>query len=143
MLDQYYCRRIPILNYTKPIFIIHTHVFSCWIAGSYIYIESSSPRREGDIARLLSGPYNSDQTVCVQFFYHMFGPNVGYLAVAKFGKPFNKMRKKVLWRRTGQIDMYWHKAMLTIYDENEFMVCFSERSCIPIGIIVLNPLMWI
>lgn len=110
----------------------------CWLAGSYIYIESSSPRREGDIARLLSGPYNSDQTVCVQFFYHMFGPNVGYLAVAKFGKPFNKMRKKVLWRQTGQIDMYWHKAMLTIYDENEFMVCLSERSCIPIWIIVVD-----
>ena len=87
-----------------------------------MYIESSSPRSHGDRARLLGGPFKPRQTVCLQFYYHMFGPDVGHLAVYK---SFDKTHQKLLWSRTGQIDVHWHKALVTIHDENGFMVGLS------------------
>ena len=95
--------------------------FSFIISGTYIYIESSPPRAQGDTARLLAGPFSSHQAVCLQFFYHMFGKDVGYLAVYK-ALSDNKTSEELQWRRVGEMDEYWHKALVTVYDENEFMV---------------------
>lgn len=44
--------------------------------GHYIYIEASTPRHPGDIARLISPWFPSDVSAqCFQFWYHMNGPN--------------------------------------------------------------------
>ena len=51
------------------------HKFS----GSYIYIETSSPRLPGDTAAILT-PYLYDQQ-CMKFSYHMYGGNIGDLNV--------------------------------------------------------------
>lgn len=46
------------------------------ITGHYIYIEASTPRYPGDVARLMSPWFPSDVSArCFQFWYHMNGPN--------------------------------------------------------------------
>lgn len=60
-----------------------SHRFVTFIfSGHYIYIETSAPRVAGDKARLISASFtasNSDQ--CLEFWYHMYGTNVGSLNV--------------------------------------------------------------
>ena len=51
----------------------------CYFIGSYIYIEAS-PQRPGDVARLLSEWMEPNQTACVQFWYHMYGSDIGNLS---------------------------------------------------------------
>ncbi|XP_072014801.1 MAM and LDL-receptor class A domain-containing protein 1-like [Amphiura filiformis] len=50
--------------------------------GYYIYIEASSPRYKGDDARIESAnvPF-SYPTMCVDFWYHMYGDGIGTLNV--------------------------------------------------------------
>jgi hypothetical protein len=51
----------------------------------------------------------------------MFGKDIGYLAVYKASSA-NKTLEEMLWRRDGEVDMYWHKGLVTVYDKDEFMV---------------------
>ncbi|KAJ7393987.1 Meprin A subunit beta [Desmophyllum pertusum] len=50
--------------------------------GFYAYIETSSPRRQGDNAKLeFSGKDLNSDAIRISFYYHMFGANVGSLKV--------------------------------------------------------------
>ena len=42
-----------------------------------MYTETSSPRQPGDYAKLNSPKLQFSGTMCLQFFYHMYGSNVG------------------------------------------------------------------
>ena len=58
-------------------------------SGSYIYIETSSPRLPGDTAAILT-PYLYDRQ-CMKFSYHMYGADIGHLNVyANNQKIFSK-----------------------------------------------------
>ena len=50
-------------------------------AGYYAYIETSSPRVLGDKARLKSGPIAANSQYCLEFWYHMFGPDIDTFSV--------------------------------------------------------------
>ena len=46
-----------------------------------MYIETSSPRRPGDKAKLVVTVPNNGETSCLSFYYHMYGATVGTLNV--------------------------------------------------------------
>ena len=46
-----------------------------------MYIETSSPRRSGDKAKLVLTVPNNGETSCLSFYYHMYGATVGTLNV--------------------------------------------------------------
>ena len=53
--------------------------------GRYMYIETSSPRVKGDVARFISGEYQQmSGDECVTFYYHMYGKDTGTLNVYQF-----------------------------------------------------------
>ena len=53
-----------------------------FVLGHYMYIETSAPRRPNDKARLSSTTYTkSTNDECLQFYYHMYGANIGTLNV--------------------------------------------------------------
>ncbi len=58
--------------------------------GYYLYIDASDPQSSGKKARLLS-PMYSPSTVCLRFYYYMFGPSTGTLNVLIAGQ------QKALW----------------------------------------------
>ncbi|KAM7428099.1 hypothetical protein ABFA07_020874 [Porites harrisoni] len=50
-------------------------------SGKYMYIETSSPRRPGDKAKLVVTVPNNGEASCLSFYYHMYGATVGTLNV--------------------------------------------------------------
>ena len=46
-----------------------------------MYIETSSPRKPGDKAKLVLTVPNKGETSCLSFYYHMYGATVGTLNV--------------------------------------------------------------
>ena len=75
-----------------------------------MYIEASSPRRNGDKA-IMSKQYSSLASggSCLQFWYHMFGIDTGRLNVYIFSQGTNTS-----WSMTGQQGNQWLKGQITI-----------------------------
>ena len=66
--------------------------------------------------------FKPHETVCLQFFYHMYGNDIGSLAVYKTASKENRTLEKLLWIQSGQVDLYWHKTLVNVSHEEEFMV---------------------
>ena len=49
--------------------------------GYYMHIETSSPQQPGDYAKLNSPKLQFSGSMCILFYYHMYGVNVGTLTV--------------------------------------------------------------
>ena len=82
-----------------------------------MYIETSSPRKEGDTARLVSPLHlllgKSDELNCVlEFWYHMYGEDIAKLNVYSRSAVLNNT-ETLLWSLTGnQLDT-WHPARIS------------------------------
>ena len=86
--------------------------------GQYLYVESSEPRRFGDKATLISGVFKGLQ--CMRFKYYMYGQDMGYLSVYRFGDGVMRSR---LWRRKGDQGDRWHEVRITLpCDSPSYMV---------------------
>ena len=46
-----------------------------------MYIETSSPRQQGDTAKLTSPELKFSGSMCLRFYYHMYGAAIGTLNV--------------------------------------------------------------
>ena len=71
-----------------------------------MYIETSSPRVPGDNAKLKSPSLKFSGNMCLGFFYHMYGSNIGSLKVSINGKE--------VFSRSGNKGNTWLKASVTI-----------------------------
>ncbi|XP_071503079.1 MAM and LDL-receptor class A domain-containing protein 1-like [Diadema antillarum] len=84
--------------------------------GSYMYIETSSPRSYGDIARLKSPAYfsaNTNQTYCLNFWYHMYGDTISTLNVKMADAMANST--VMLYTLYGEQGDMWNEARLDVY----------------------------
>ena len=99
----------------------HTSVGTLY--GSYIYIETSSPRRRGDRARLIS-PTLSPTAVngnCLTFWYYMFGPTIGRLNL--YLK--TNVNSTLFWSHTGPQGDMWKKASRTVKSNIDYTLTFE------------------
>lgn len=78
-----------------------------FIAGYFAYIESSSPRRQNDIARLVS-PYISEESGCFVFWYHMRGSSAGTLNVY--------VNEKKVFEKWGSQGENWKQEFIELHD---------------------------
>ncbi|XP_060564981.1 MAM and LDL-receptor class A domain-containing protein 1-like [Ruditapes philippinarum] len=78
--------------------------------GWYIYVETSSPRKPNDKARLLSAQVPSRNAYCLKFWYHMYGPHVNALNIYKktssLGSP--------IWTKLGTQGNQWKSGQVNI-----------------------------
>ena len=87
-----------------------------------MYIETSYPRKKGDKARFLSPNYTPVKGgQCLQFWYHMYGNDIGTLNVyikigANLGIP--------VWIRSGNRGNVWKVSQIAITATTGFQVCF-------------------
>ena len=51
-----------------------------------MYIKTSRPRVQGDLARLRSPAFSFNGATCLTFFYHMYGATIGRLQVTVNGR---------------------------------------------------------
>ena len=86
------------------------------ITGYYAYIETSSPRRRGDYARLISGPFSDVQ--CLHFSYSMVGSTIGKLNIYHLIHGI----ELDIWARSGkQRGSDWHSDNATLYGNNYYV----------------------
>ena len=97
--------------------------FSICAAGHYLYIEASKPQASGDRARLIS-PRIEAERVCLDFWYHMYGRNVGVLKVYLVPEPGRRGER--LWFKFGERGTKWHNAQLSISSGKPFQVTYNR-----------------
>ena len=91
--------------------------------GGYAFIDSSHPRRPGDIARLESAVFESPEPLCLSFYTNMFGSGVGRLSVREVAGGDNPTTR-VLWSVSGGSgsSLSWELGRVTIASPNRFLV---------------------
>ena len=95
------------------------------VSGAYIFIEASSPRKEGDKAIVYGGPFQGGKNVCLIFYYHMFGAHIGSLSVYKGS--VNGTDVERLWTKNASIGRHWQKAMINVESKNDYEVSFYQK----------------
>lgn len=84
-----------------------------FIVGHYMYIETSSPRKPGDYARLETPAFDATDGngQCLVFWYHMYGSGIGRLNIyIKRGKKLGSPA----WTTSGNQGNRWLRGMLTV-----------------------------
>lgn len=89
----------------------HTGVFLLLISGStqgyYVYIETSSPRKANETARLSSvvfRPSGKNDSCFMRFWFHMFGKDVDTLNIRFRTSVTGPLR--TIWNKTGKKSSY-------------------------------------
>lgn len=91
--------------------------------GYYAFIETSSPRRQGENARLISGPFSDVQ--CLHFSYSMIGKTIGSLNIylQLHGLDYD------LWSKKGpQGYPEWHSTNVTVYGKNYYVSLYYRKT---------------
>lgn len=89
-----------------------------------MYIEASSPRREGDNAKLVLSLPGNGKLGCLSFYYHMYGENMGTLNVF-----IGNMK---VFTESGDHGNTWIKADRTIVLGNNVSLALVHAICQPI-----------
>ena len=92
-----------------------------------MYIETSSPRKPGDKARLISEEFPPVGLLprCVTFWYHMYGNTVGTLRLISKTGPGNQS-ETVIWELSGNFGDVWMNGQTPIHTGQWYSV--SVRS---------------
>ena len=86
-----------------------------YIAAKYLYIETSAPRQQGDIARLESS-FSYSGPSCFTFWYHMLGSSIGKLDIYTQSSIGGKQLK---WTLSGNQGSNWHRAEVNFDSIND------------------------
>ena len=89
------------------------------INGFYMYTEATG-RKFGDKARLLGPVEKATTGQCLQFWYHMYGSNMGTLSVHL--KINNVLQKTAIWSESGNKGNVWKLATKTITSSSTYQV---------------------
>ena len=98
------------------------------LTGYYMFIEASSPRKQGDNAMIGSAVFTPTSTCQVRFFYHMYGRHIGTLNVYTRTSTTGPMNK--IWTKTGAQGDKWVKATASISVSSNFQVSLSSSDAI-------------
>ena len=79
------------------------------VLGKYVYIETSSPRVQGDNANLVKRGLSFSTTKCLSFYYHMYGSSMGTLNVY--------VGSNKIFTKSGDQGNSWHKAAVAIISD--------------------------
>lgn len=75
-----------------------------------MFMEASAPRRPGDVAELINDQVKLTTDSCLSFWYHMYGKDIGTLAV--YGKTGST--PKLLWAQSGDKKSNWLNARVGV-----------------------------
>ncbi|XP_012264977.2 MAM and LDL-receptor class A domain-containing protein 1-like [Athalia rosae] len=97
-------------------------------AGGYAYIDSSFPRKPGDVAKLLSTSFpatTADSPMCMHFWFHMFGSGIGHLKV--FVRHFRSLDAHLqeIWGLSGNAGNAWFMSEVTISSLDDYQIMFE------------------
>lgn len=88
--------------------------------GFYIYAEASWPRKAGETARLLGGPFSG--IMCMRFFYHMYGRHIADLQIYLKEDGMENF----VWGRYKNQGNTWRYSNVTVFGNN-YTIIFAAR----------------
>ncbi|XP_054280218.1 MAM and LDL-receptor class A domain-containing protein 1-like [Macrosteles quadrilineatus] len=91
--------------------------------GGYAFIDSSYPRRPGDVARLSSmefEPTGADMPLCMRFWTHMYGNGVGTLSIHL--QDTRDSTEQQIWSLSGEAGNAWYQAEVPVSSANTFKI---------------------
>lgn len=92
------------------------------ITGTYLFIETSFPRNDGDNARLLSPIIRSDKVTgkshCFTFWFHMYGAHIERLNIYKL----TGTTSSLLWTRVGDNGDKWRYAQIDVMSQVDYQI---------------------
>ncbi|WAR02785.1 MLRP2-like protein [Mya arenaria] len=98
------------------------------VNGNFLYIETSSPRKPDQAARLVS-PFmvasNSSDYCIMRFYYEMYGAEVNTLMIyyrTEVNGPLNR-----LWGRRGNQGDYFARSEINIYNTKPIQIVFEAK----------------
>ena len=71
-----------------------------------MYIDASSPQKREDNAKLYSPALTFAGHMCLEFYYHMYGEDIGSLKVT--------IDEKVVFSKSGDRGDLWYKASINV-----------------------------
>ncbi|KAJ8029935.1 MAM and LDL-receptor class A domain-containing protein 2 [Holothuria leucospilota] len=83
--------------------------------GYYMYAESSLPQNLGDTAVITSPVLLGDSSLCLEFYYYMYGNNVGDLTLYMQFTSSDNMTL-LLWSSRGSQFERWHRGLIDLYN---------------------------
>jgi hypothetical protein len=89
-------------------------------SGYYVYIETSSPRKPNETARIESALIPSTRQKCLQFWYHMYGPHVDTFNV--YTKQNGGALGSPIWVKSGTQGNRWRHAVVAMTVSTKFQV---------------------
>ena len=104
---------------------MHTSVIAIVFPGRYVFIEASH-RKYGDKARLISDWLEPNKTMCIQFWYHMYGRDVGKLNVYIVANSSQTQE----WSQEGNQGNRWFFAQVPIYHTSPYKVGMYKLSLV-------------
>ncbi|XP_054714592.1 LOW QUALITY PROTEIN: MAM and LDL-receptor class A domain-containing protein 2-like [Uloborus diversus] len=99
-----------------------------------------SYKQKGDLARIESPLYKNYGDMCVNFWYSMFGNDIGSLAVYQRTKQEGRIENlRSLWKRSGDHVGGWKIGRVTLNSLPEFFIAIEAQTSIgPVGYIALD-----
>lgn len=94
------------------------------VLGVYVYTEASSPRKEGDVARLISKTFHATEvTHCLSFFYHMFSVNKTMMGSLKVYLKDDVKQRNILMVQNSSLDVNeWMQKKITFKPKGSYKV---------------------
>ncbi|CAF0741650.1 unnamed protein product, partial [Brachionus calyciflorus] len=89
--------------------------------GWYIYIETSTPSKQNDTARLISPNFAANSINCLTFYYHMRGKTIGTLNV--YTK--TQSNESVVWSKKGNQGNKWLTGKLNLNLAEDYTIIFE------------------
>jgi len=77
-----------------------------------MYIETSYPRLNREVARLISPQISGADGNCLSFYFHMNGLNIRELAVYSQSSSGSRT---ILWRQQGELGNNWHFGSVPLH----------------------------
>ncbi|XP_065569477.1 MAM and LDL-receptor class A domain-containing protein 1-like isoform X2 [Artemia franciscana] len=97
--------------------------------GGYAFIDSSSPQREGQTARLESPEFSLENPVCFSFWINMYGEGIGRLRVIKSAEESKEAQGKeeVVWELSEKgPQSLWYRSQVTLASDSPFKVIIES-----------------
>lgn len=104
-----------------------------FFAGKYAYIETSSPRIQGDNAKLVKGGLSFSTKKCLSFYYHMYGNAMGTLNVY--------VGQKKIFTKSGDQGNQWKQATVHITEPGVSQVrniIDQQSACVSLVLFLLH-----
>ena len=97
-----------------------------------MFIETSSPRKNGDNAILLSQQQSGVK--CLSFWYHMYGPHIDRLMISTLS---NNKKGATLWQKIGTQGNQWINSNVTI-NGNKSMTNYQVSNLFVVAQLLLH-----